>query len=270
MKTVVGLYDDVEDARQVIDDLMDAGIRANDINMVAGDPERRYATQLPGEDYEAGDGAVDGAVAGGVLGGLTGLLVGVGALALPGLGPIVVAGPLISGLVGAGVGAAGGGLIGALVSWGVSEEEAEFYLEGVRRGGTLVAVRTPEEEVDAVAAIMDRHGLVDLEARAADWREAGWTGYDPDAYADLEFDTYDSAFREHYEEHYETQFPYTTYSPAYRFGYFLSMHDRFHDAEWEEMEPEARRIWEEQYDEDWDEYSDAVAFGVYRARRTSY
>lgn len=269
MKTVVGLYDELADARRVIDDLTDAGIPANNINMMAGDPENRYATQLDEEAgaYDEADAAVDGAVAGGVLGGLAGLLLGLGAFAIPGLGPVIAAGPLAATLMGAGIGAASGGLIAALVEWGISEEEAEFYLEGIRRGGTLVAVKTPDEQVDLVADVMDKPGLIDLEERVSTWREEGWTGYEPGPYADIDFDTHDRAFREHYESTYgDEDFPYDDFAPAYRLGYFLATDDRYMQGPWGDVAPDARNIWEEEYGGDWDKYEHAVEFSYQRAQ----
>jgi len=93
-------------------------------------------------------GATTGAVAGGVLGGLTGLLVGIGALAIPGIGPVIAGGALASAfglgggtaVAGAGIGAAAGGIVGALTGLGFSDDEARYYDEGVRGGRTLVTV----------------------------------------------------------------------------------------------------------------------------------
>lgn len=268
MKTVVGLYEDIQDANRVVRDLTDIGIEPRHISIIAGDPEERHAGQLSSmEGGEDGSTAAEGAAMGGLLGGLTGVLFGLGAFAIPGLGPVIAAGPLVSGLVGAGIGAASGGLIGAMVDWGVSEEEAEFYLEGVRRGGVLVAVRTPDEEVDTIVDEMDQEGLIDLEERVERWRNEGWRGYDAGDYDDLDFDTRDRAFRNHYEENFAgTQEPYTNYTPAYRFGYFLATEDRFIDRDWAEMEPEARRIWEEEHGEPWDEYKGAIQFSWRRAQ----
>jgi hypothetical protein len=268
MKTVVGLYEDIQDANRVVRDLTDSGIDPRHISMIAGDPEERHAGQLTHLDAgEEGGATAGGAAMGGVLGGLTGVLFGLGAFAIPGLGPVIAAGPLVSGLVGAGIGAASGGLIGAMVDWGVSEEEAEFYLEGVRRGGVLVAVRTPDDEVETIVDYMDQEGLIDLEERVERWRSEGWRGYDAGDYDELDFDTRDRAFRAHYEENFAgTQEPYTNYTPAYRFGYFLATEDRFIDRDWAEMEPEARRIWEQEHDEPWNEYKGAIQFSWQRAQ----
>jgi len=117
------------------------------------------------------------------------LLVGVGALAIPGIGPVLAAGPLAaalgtagaSTLVGAGVGAATGGLIGGLIGLGIPEEDANMYAEGVRRGGTLVTAQVADNLADRAAAIMQREGIVDLDAEGATWQQSGWKRFDPNA-----------------------------------------------------------------------------------------
>jgi uncharacterized protein (TIGR02271 family) len=78
-------------------------------------------------------------------------------------------------------GAATGGLLGALVDMGIPEEEAEYYTEGVRRGGTLVTVEAEDNMVDRVRDVMNRHNPVDVEERASQWRSSGWTGFDANA-----------------------------------------------------------------------------------------
>ncbi|MEP7190838.1 MAG: general stress protein, partial [Roseiflexaceae bacterium] len=147
-KTVVGLFDTAAEAQSVVQELVNSGFQHNDISLVANDAKGEYANYHPSDTAgsSTAEGAGAGAVGGGVLGGVLGLLVGVGALAIPGIGPVLAAGPLAaalgaagaSTLVGAGIGAAAGGIIGALVGAGIPEEDAGFYAEGVRRGGTLV------------------------------------------------------------------------------------------------------------------------------------
>ena len=105
---------------------------------------------------------------------MAGLLIGIGALAVPGIGPVLAAGPLAgalgTALAGAGIGAAAGGLVGALAGLGVPEEHAEYYAEGVRRGGTLVSVQTDDVNADAAAEAMRAAGALDVEARRGqDW-----------------------------------------------------------------------------------------------------
>jgi hypothetical protein len=177
MKTIVGMYDNLEDGRQVVQDLLDSGIERARISLVAADSEGRYATDLK-HDGDSGDTIAGGAATGAVVGGLGGLLIGLGALAIPGIGPVIAAGPIVATLVGAGVGAAVGGLVGALVAAGVPEEQAGYYAEGVRRGSALVTVEVPEERVDEVVRIMERHHPVDIDERATSWQREGWTGFD--------------------------------------------------------------------------------------------
>jgi uncharacterized protein (TIGR02271 family) len=192
--TVIGLYDSFQDAQQVVRELRDMGMSNNRISLVANDASGEYAGQLgqtgtKGRKGKKDDsGAETGAGIGAVLGGLGGLLVGLGALTIPGIGPVLAAGPLataVSAMVGAGVGAvagaATGGLLGALVDMGIPEEQAQFYSEGVRRGGTLVVVEAEDQEVDRVRDVMNRFNPVDIEERTSQWRSSGWTGFDPNA-----------------------------------------------------------------------------------------
>jgi uncharacterized protein (TIGR02271 family) len=181
MKTIVGLYDDWATARRVVEELVQAGFDRNDINLIANDRDQTYARSLQDNGEPVAEGAVSGALAGGALGGLGGLLLGLGALAIPGIGPVIAAGPIAAGLTGAAVGAAAGGLVGALAGWGIPEEEAGYYAEGVRRGGTLVGVEAEAHEVDRALAIMNRYGPVDIDRRAGEWRSSGWTGFDVNA-----------------------------------------------------------------------------------------
>jgi hypothetical protein len=283
MKTVVGLYDNLTDARNAIQDLVNAGIDRADINLVARDTQDTTITDETMVDADTGGAAVEGAVAGGVIGGLGGVLLGLGALAIPGIGPVVAAGPLVAGLVGAGLGAATGGLLGALVEWGIPESEAGYYAEGVRRGGTLVAVRVPDMQANEVADIMNRHNPTDVQRRAEAWTASGWQSYDVNAqpYTSQqiaqersqytaydydegyeEFESYEPAFQRDYATNYAASgTPYTRYTPAYRYGYGLATDDRYHGREWNEIEMEARRDWEAQYNDAWDDFKNAVRRG---------
>jgi uncharacterized protein (TIGR02271 family) len=176
-QTVIGLFDSLHEARRVVQELVDHGFRREDISIVA-QHEGDVVTEREGDRTS---GAAVGAGAGAALGGLGGLLVGLGALAIPGIGPAIAAGPLVSALAGAGIGAAAGGLIGALTDLGVPEDEAHYYAEGVRRGGALVTVEADDAMADRAADIMTRYGAVDLEERAAQWRQGGWSRFDPAA-----------------------------------------------------------------------------------------
>jgi stress response protein YsnF len=180
-KTVVGIYRDFQTAGQVVRELVDSGFDRNRISVIAGDENRQYASQLERDTGTRSSTTEDvgkGAGIGAAIGGVGGLLVGLGALAIPGIGPVIAAGPIAAGLAGAGIGAAAGGVIGALVDLGIPEDDANTYAESVRRGSVLVAVETTDDRVDHAARIMERAGLVDLDRDVNEWRSAGWTRFD--------------------------------------------------------------------------------------------
>lgn len=185
MKNVVGLFDNMQDAEAVVRDLRDAGVGDADISF-AGRNQDTAASDTG--DYvaeghsEAAEGAGFGATGGTVVGGLTGLLVGLGALAIPGVGPVIAAGTLATALgsaaLGAGIGAATGGLLGALVGAGIPEEDANLYSEGIRRGGALVMAQVDDSMVDTALDIMERHNVVDIDERGGEYRQSGWSRFD--------------------------------------------------------------------------------------------
>lgn len=184
MKTIVGLFDNRADATHVVQELVDLGIDRDDISMIASESmtetTRHSATDTTGVRTQTADTAnavTDGALAGAAVGGVGGILLGLTALAIPGIGPVVAAGPLFAGLLGAGVGAAVGGLVGVLTEAGVPEEQAGYFAEGVRRGGTLVSVSANDDDVADIVQIMDRHNPVNVDERASMWQEEGWTGF---------------------------------------------------------------------------------------------
>jgi uncharacterized protein (TIGR02271 family) len=175
MRTVVALYDDMQRAREAVQDLVNRGFNREDISLVASDERGEYRQHVQGREGDAGDVVGDagkGAGIGAVLGGLAGLVVGLGALTIPGLGPLIAAGPIASALAGAGVGAAAGGLVGALTNLGVPEDEAEHYAEGVRRGGILVTVQAPNERSDEAVDILNRHNPIDRDTKYQQTRSA--------------------------------------------------------------------------------------------------
>lgn len=152
--TVVGVFQFSDDAQRAIEALKDAGFRSEDIGLTMRDVQEARAL-ADERGASAGAGAATGALAGGALGGLAGWLVGIGALAIPWVGPIIAAGPLAAALTGAAVGAAGGGLLGALTGMGVPEEEARWYESEVGRGGTLVTVRADGRYEEARGILKD-------------------------------------------------------------------------------------------------------------------
>lgn len=150
MSKVVGSYHSENEAIDAIEDLKRQGYRSEDISVLSKDKEEtRNVTEETGT--HAGEGAATGAVTGGALGGLGGVLAGIGALAIPGIGPIVAAGPIVAGLTGAAAGAGVGGLAGALIGMGIPEDEAQEYETQFKEGRILVLVD------DSNSAIPDRN-----------------------------------------------------------------------------------------------------------------
>ena len=172
-RTVIGTFDGWQTAERVVDDLLSSGFRRDEVSLIAN---RDVAPHIQPLEGIGGSGSSVDAAGSAAIGGLAGFVAGLAALAIPGIGPIIAAGPLAAGLIGASVGAAAGGVIGALRSHGVPEEEAEVYSEAVRRGSTLVAVNTTDDKVDSATAIMNRHNVVNIEERVQTWRSEGWTG----------------------------------------------------------------------------------------------
>jgi len=145
MKSVMGLFVKHNELEQAVVRLEAAGFAKKEIGLLV--QEEAVKTLLEDDQQEAiGEGAAYGAAGGGVLGGLIGLVAGAGTLLIPGVGPALAAGTLLSVLgataAGAGIGAAYGGITGALTGWGLAEEHANLYSEGLERGGALLAVHT--------------------------------------------------------------------------------------------------------------------------------
>jgi hypothetical protein len=177
--TITGLYDGYDDAKAAVKALEDAGVPSDDISIVTnkanGDPD------VEGQGNRAGEGAGTGAGIGAVAGGAGGLLTGLGMLAIPGVGPVVAAGWLAAAAAGAVAGAvaggAVGGIVGAMIDSGVPEEDANFYAESVRRGGSVVTARVEDDRRAPAEAILNS-SRVDVAARRASYTEQGWTRFD--------------------------------------------------------------------------------------------
>ena len=179
--TVVGLFDGQDDAHGAVQDLMAAGYTKDKISLVATDPKGEYQKYaVDAEGNLAGDGAAAGMTSGAIVGGFLGLLIGAGAIFFPPAG-LLVAGPFAGLIAGAAAGAATGGVLGGLIGLGIPKEHAEYYAEGIRRGGTLVTVTVDESETQRVKDLLDRDGAVDIESRGAFYRSQGYTGYDRSA-----------------------------------------------------------------------------------------
>ena len=181
--TISRLYDNYADAQRAVTGLEAAGVPHSDISIVANNSDNWYGADrkvdrdADGVDDRA-EGAGKGAGIGAGVGGAAGLLAGLGLLAIPGIGPVVAAGWLVSTAAGAVAGAATGGVVVDLTQAGVSEDEAPLYAEGVRRGGTLVSARVADADRGRLESILDQ-SAVNLRDRSSAWQRSGWKSFDP-------------------------------------------------------------------------------------------
>jgi hypothetical protein len=160
--SVFGIYKSVAGAEGGAAALSQAGFRNDDISVLMPDQDstRDFAHE---KGTKAPEGATTGVATGGALGGTLGLLAGIGALAIPGVGPFIAAGPIMGALAGLGVGGAVGGLVGALVGMGIPEYEAKRYEGRIKEGGVLLSVHTATSElVKSAKEILERTGAEDI------------------------------------------------------------------------------------------------------------
>lgn len=148
-------------AEQIVERLQTAGFPNNEISILLPDTEGKHdighvkATKAP-------EGATTGAATGGVTGGVLGLLAGIGALAIPGVGPLIAAGPIMAALSGAALGGAAGGIVGGLIGLGIPEIEAKRYEEKLKAGNYLIAVHAEGDREDVAKDIFKNAGAEDI------------------------------------------------------------------------------------------------------------
>jgi hypothetical protein len=160
--SVFGIVKSHSQAEQIVEDLQEAGFPASEISVLLPDNEGKHdighvkATKAP-------EGATAGAATGGVTGGVLGLLAGIGALAIPGVGPFIAAGPIMAALSGAAIGGTTGGVVGGLVGMGMPEIEAKRYEGKLRSGNYLIAVDVADgNQKDRAKEIFKNAGAEDI------------------------------------------------------------------------------------------------------------
>jgi hypothetical protein len=194
--TICRLYESYDDANLTIRDLKAEGVPLEDTGIVSNNSDNWYSPdsgKSGDSDLAAGsldhdakrrndhDGRLEAAGVGAAIGATAGTAAGLlTLLAIPGVGPIVGLGWLLPILGGAAIGGVTGGIVGALTRVGVSEEDAQVYAEGVRRGGTLVTARVPPADARRVESVMDRLA-VDIQDRRAEYLQSGWRSFDSNA-----------------------------------------------------------------------------------------
>lgn len=161
---VFGIYQNQANAEAAIDHLRSAGFRNTDISVLFPDNEGTKDLAIS-KATKAPEGAATGGISGGIIGGALGWLAGIGALAIPGIGPFIAAGPIVAVLSGIGVGGALGGLIGALTGLGVPEYEAKRYEGRIRKGGILLSVHCDNLDwVKRAKSMLEQSGAEDISA----------------------------------------------------------------------------------------------------------
>jgi hypothetical protein len=161
-KAVFGIYKTTGQAEKVVERLMATGFSGDDVSVLL--PDNRSSKEFAHEkNTKAPEGTAAGVTTGGIIGGALGLLAGIGALAIPGVGPFIAAGPIMGALAGLGVGGAAGGLIGALVGMGIPEYEAKRYEGQIKQGGILLSVHCDtSDEMKRAKDVLERTGAQDV------------------------------------------------------------------------------------------------------------
>jgi len=170
---VFGIYPSVAQAEAAVDALVREGFSNNDISVLMPDnpSTKEFAHE---KNTKAPEGTTTGVAAGGTIGGTLGLLAGIGALAIPGVGPFIAAGPIMGALAGIGVGGAVGGLVGALVGMGIPEYEAKRYEGRVKNGGVLLSAHCDtSEEITRAKDVLKRTGADDISSSGEEAVGAG-------------------------------------------------------------------------------------------------
>lgn len=163
---VFGMYKTAGDAERAVQTLTTAGFTHNDISVLLSDGQTTHDFAVE-KKTKAPEGTAAGATTGGIIGGTLGLLAGIGALAIPGIGPLLAAGPIVAALAGVGAGGTAGGIIGALVGMGIPEYVAKRYEGHVKNGGVLMSVHceTPSQ-VTRASELLRGTGAEDVSSTA--------------------------------------------------------------------------------------------------------
>ncbi|AQS58215.1 hypothetical protein [Desulforamulus ferrireducens] len=156
MKTITGFFSSQERAERAITELRNQGFD-KDISLVAKDQNQKASSRT--SNFTGGDSVADGATSGAAIGGMAGLAVGVGALAIPGLGPLVAAGPIAALLSGA----ATGGIAGGLVDYGIPAEKGREFEDRIKQGKMLVSVKADDSKADQASQILRQAGGENVE-----------------------------------------------------------------------------------------------------------
>lgn len=252
MQTIIGLYNDLTTANLLVQELEAYGTSRDHITLVSKKAANsdELSDVVTDSEMSMSEGASLGALTGGTLGLLASSLA---ALAVPGVGPVLAAAPLIGTLAGVVTGGVTGGVIVNAMDYSLSEEEMAFYRQKIALGATLVAVTDSEEAIERTKVIMSRYQPIDAYPDMASETDS-FSDYQPD-------------FRTHYDRFDPSgRFSYDDYYPAYRYGYSLATDSRSRDHEWSEIEWEVRREWEKKNEGTWERFKGAIQYAFQRVK----
>lgn len=156
-QTIIGVFRSRDNAEQAVNSLRQQGFSNEEINIIS---KNRRDEHREGTEFD--DDITDGTVTGGTLGGIGGLLLGAGALVIPGVGPILAAGPITAAIGGA----IAGGIAGGLIDWGIPAEESERYQQEVVQGSILAIIRTNSAKVNSVAQVLRQNGANEVKSHS--------------------------------------------------------------------------------------------------------
>jgi hypothetical protein len=262
-----GIYTNRSAAEAGVETLHRNGFRTEDISFLM--PENLGSKDLATEKAtKAPEGATAGGGAGAAIGGTLGLLAGIGALAIPGLGPFIAAGPIMATLAGIGAGAIGG-VIGALAGVGIPEYEAKRYEGRMRSGGILVSVHCDNADwIKKARAVLAHTGAEDISSTTESSADYAKTDrpmprtVTASAATHGGYRQYEDDFRTHFHQTYANNgVQYEDYSPAYAFGCEIANDPGYRGRAFNEMEPSLQREYETRYPGSrWVRVKDAVRY----------
>ncbi len=294
---VYGIYSNRTQAEAGVDRLMSGGFRKEDISVLMQDNAgtKDFATE---KETKAPEGTTTGVIAGGAIGGTLGLLAGIGALAIPGIGPFIAAGPIMGALAGVGSGGVVGGIIGALVGMGIPEYEAKRYEGHIKSGGILASIHCDSGEwVSKAKDTLKQTGANEISSTSeakADYassdrpyptdepaRRGTTLGLSQPTRAsdDLPVNAStsssaravnspgsladDTDFRRHFESNAVAgERDYNTHAPAYHYGYQAANNAKYKGRSFDEIEPDLRSEYTSRYPEgNWEQFKDSVRYG---------
>jgi hypothetical protein len=262
---VLGIYTEKEDAANAVDRLRAAGFRNTDVAVLVSETPGNKDLGLE-NSTKAPEGAVAGAGSGAILGGAFGWLAGIGSLAIPGVGPFIAAGPLLSLLAGVGAGGALGGVAGALIGAGAPEYEAKRYEGRIHGGHVLLSVHcdgsawaySAREILQAsgaedISSTGESSGEFDASDRPLPRRDEA-AGYDPD-------------FRINFARFYaESGLTYKRVAPFYEWGFNMAKEPIYAGKNYADVEPDLKAAFlRSNPDADWEKMSTAVLYGWEKA-----